>query len=63
MVEIFTLSGLSEKEGTSTNYLNVILHRLRKKGEPLKWRGYKFIKAGKKTLLAVQENEDIQVKD
>ncbi|MEM0951338.1 MAG: hypothetical protein AAGI66_04240 [Cyanobacteria bacterium P01_H01_bin.74] len=63
MVEIYTLNGLSEKEGTSPNYLNVIIHRLRKKGLPLVWRGYKFMKAGGKTLLAVLEEEDVQVVD
>jgi hypothetical protein len=64
MNKLYTLDRLAEIEGTTQKSLHVMLHRMKKKGEPpFYWRGWKLINVSSKVWLAVEQGSDVEIVD
>jgi len=61
-MDIYTLSGLAEKEGVSYDFLRQLMVKISKGKEPL-WRNYRFVRPGKKYWLAYPADQEVRFHD
>lgn len=57
---VYTLSALADKEGTTREYLNLMIHRLQKTDKPLVWKDYKLFKTSA-GWMAANIDADVEV--